>query len=80
MLHRVGLVGTDVSEERIATIITVQDPCHPDDRGDIFLQKGWFLQKLHGVTSQKTAVFTVIASNPDVTAVTQLWKLLGKLQ
>jgi hypothetical protein len=48
MLRRVDLVWTDISEERIASLLRVENPRARN-------------QDLHGATSQKTAFFIVTA-------------------
>jgi hypothetical protein len=64
MLRRVALVRTDVSEERIASIITLIIGELPltlavtSNRGTLTL---FLANKSHGVTSQKTAFFIVTA-------------------
>jgi hypothetical protein len=73
MWRRVDLVWTDVSEERIASIIRIKNSRARNQREQvaadsprIFLPLRWrryvppkrrFTQDLHGITSQKTAFF-----------------------
>jgi hypothetical protein len=58
-LAPVALVKTDVSEERIASIIRVE---RISELGTLAVtMKRRFLQKPHGVTSQKTAFIKVTA-------------------
>jgi hypothetical protein len=70
MLRHVDLVKTDVSEERIATIIRLTSIGELGTRLAVTSNgstlrgktlKSRFLQEPHGVTSQKTAVFIVTA-------------------
>jgi hypothetical protein len=66
MLRRVALVGTDVWEEHIASIIRVRGIIElgtlaiTNDR-NILRRNTMFLQEPHGVTSQKREFFTVTA-------------------
>jgi hypothetical protein len=53
ILRRVALVRTDISEERITSIMLVTANAVPPKRR--------FLQELHGVTAQKTPFFVVTA-------------------
>jgi hypothetical protein len=66
MLHRVDVVLTDVSEERIASIFRVKGK----------IRKGYTKRRLtphlHGATSQKTAFFIfffVVVSNPKISLI-----------
>jgi hypothetical protein len=63
MLRRVSLVGTDVSEERSASIIMVTRIGELGTLAANDVRR--FLQEEHGVTSQKTAFFNP-ASYPVV--------------
>jgi hypothetical protein len=59
----VSLVKTDVSEERIASIIRVTRSGELGKTLAVISNERmlWFLQEPHGVTSQKTAFFIVTA-------------------
>jgi hypothetical protein len=59
MLRRVVLVRTDVSEEPSVSVIRVTRI--PDD-GGLGSSETRFLQEAHGVTSQKTAFFILLAA------------------
>jgi hypothetical protein len=70
MLRRVALVGTDVSEERSASIIRVTrigelgtTLALASNRRTLrhVSAKRWFLQEPHGAISQKTAFFIATA-------------------
>jgi hypothetical protein len=67
MLRRVALVRIDVSEQRIAFIFKVErnrelgTTLAVSSRQQHFPPKRLFLQEPHGVTSQKTTFFIVIA-------------------
>jgi hypothetical protein len=63
LLLRVDLVRTDVSEELSASYIRVT---RIGELGTtLAVTNSRFLQELHGVTSQKTAFFTVAAVKPS---------------
>jgi hypothetical protein len=63
-----GLLRTDVSEERSASIIRVTRICELGTTLLYFPPKLRFLQKPHGVTSQNTPFFIVTAvKTPNLT-------------
>jgi hypothetical protein len=59
MLCRVALVRSDVSEERIASIIMIETITELGTT--LAVIASLLLQERHGVTSQKTAIFIVNA-------------------
>jgi hypothetical protein len=61
MLRRVALVRTDISEERIASILRVRRIGELGTTLAVTSNRNMLLQEPHGVTSHKTAFFIVTA-------------------